>query len=34
MQVAKSMAQANWPIENKPKRWRLGELSVDFQAIS
>ena len=33
-QVAKSMAQANWPIENKPKRWRLGELSVDFQAIS
>jgi hypothetical protein len=34
VQVAKAMLQAGWPIENKPKRWRLGELSVEFQAIS
>lgn len=34
VQVAKAMLQAGWPIENRPKRWRLGELSVDFQAIS
>jgi hypothetical protein len=34
VQVAKAMLLAGWPIENKPKRWRLGELSVDFQAIS
>lgn len=34
IQVAKSMVQAGWPIENKPKRWRLGELSVDYKAIS
>ena len=34
VQVAKGMLQAGWPVENKPKRWRLGELSVDYRAIS
>jgi hypothetical protein len=34
IQVAKAMVQNGWPIENKPKRWRLGELSVDYKAIS
>lgn len=34
IQVAKAMVQAGWPIETKPKRWRLGELSVDYKAIS
>jgi hypothetical protein len=34
VQLAKGMLQAGWPIENKPKRWRLGELSVDYKAIS
>ena len=34
MQVAKAMAEAGWPIELKPKRWRLGELTVDYKAIS
>jgi hypothetical protein len=34
VQLAKAMLQAGWPIENKPKRWRLGELSVDYKAIS
>jgi len=34
VQVAKGMLQAGWPIEKKPKRWRLGELSVDYNAIS
>lgn len=33
-QVAKAMVEAGWPIEIKPKRWRLGELSVDYKAIS
>ena len=34
VQVTKAMLQAGWPIENKPKRWRLGELTVDYGAIS
>jgi hypothetical protein len=34
VQTAKAMLQAGWPIENKPKRWRLGEISVDYKAIS
>jgi len=34
VQVAKAMLQSGWPIENKPKRWKLGELSVDYVAIS
>lgn len=34
VQVAKAMVEAGWPIEIKPKRWRLGELSVDYKAIS
>jgi hypothetical protein len=33
VQVAKAMVDAGWPIEIKPKRWRLGELSVDYKAI-
>lgn len=33
-QTAKATLQAGWPIENKPKRWRLGEISVDYKAIS
>jgi hypothetical protein len=34
VQSAKALLQAGWPIENSPKRWRLGELSVDYEAIS
>jgi len=34
VQAANAMLQAGWPIENKPKRWRLGELTVNFKAIS
>ena len=34
VQSAKTLLQAGWPIENSPKRWRLGELSVDYEAIS
>lgn len=33
VEMAKAMLEAGWPIENRPKRWRMGELSVDFQAI-
>lgn len=33
-QAAKTLLQAGWPIENSPKRWRLGELSVGYEAIS
>jgi len=28
------LLEAGWPIENSPKRWRLGELSVSYEAIS
>jgi hypothetical protein len=31
---AQTLLQAGWPIENSPKRWRLGELSVSYEAIS
>jgi hypothetical protein len=34
VQTAKTLLQAGWPIENSPKRWRLGELSVAYEAIS
>jgi hypothetical protein len=34
VQTAKSLLEAGWPIENSPKRWRLGELSVAYEAIS
>lgn len=34
VQTAKALMQAGWPIENAPKRWRLGELSVAYEAIS
>jgi hypothetical protein len=34
VQAAKSMLQAGWPIENSPKRWRLGEITVSYEAIS
>jgi hypothetical protein len=34
VQTAKSLREAGWPIENSPKRWRLGELSVSYEAIS
>ena len=33
VQTAKTLTQAGWPIENSPKRWRLGELSVAYEAI-
>jgi hypothetical protein len=34
VQTAKSLLEAGWPIENSPKRWRLGELTVAYEAIS
>jgi len=34
VQSTKTLLQAGWPIENSPKRWRLGELSVAYEAIS
>lgn len=34
VQTAKILAQTGWPIENQPKRWRLGELTVRYEAIS
>ena len=34
VQTAKTLLEAGWPIENSPKRWRLGELSVAYEAIS
>lgn len=34
VQAAKALRQAGWPIENTPKRWRLGEITVAYEAIS
>lgn len=34
IQTAKSMRAAQWPVLNQPKRWRLGELTVDYSSIS
>lgn len=30
---AKELLEKGWPIANTPKRWRLGELTVDWAAI-
>lgn len=34
IQTAKTLLLAGWPILNQPKRWRLGELTIGYQAIS
>lgn len=34
IQTAKAMQAANWPVVNQPKRWRLGELTIEYSAIS
>jgi hypothetical protein len=34
VQTARLMIQAGWPVEAQPKRWRLGELTVSYEAIS
>ena len=34
VQTAKTLLQAGWPIDNSPKRWRLGELTISYEAIS
>lgn len=34
IQTAKALYLAGWPVLNQPKRWRLGELTLDYQAIS
>ena len=34
VQTARTLLGAGWPIENLPKRWRLGELTVSYEAIS
>jgi hypothetical protein len=32
--TCKIMQDAGWPIASEPKRWRLGELTVDWQAVA
>lgn len=34
VQAIKIMRESGWPIENQPKRWRLGELTIGYKAIS
>ena len=34
VQAAKTLRSEGWPIENLPKRWRLGELTIAYEAIS
>jgi hypothetical protein len=31
--VCKSMTEAGWPIKQETKRWRLGEITVDWDAV-
>jgi len=32
--ACRKLLEAGWPIENNPKRWRLGELTVAWQAVA
>lgn len=32
--VCQSMTQAGWPVRQEPKRWRLGEITLDWQAVA
>lgn len=32
--VCKSMTEAGWPIKQETKRWRLGEITVDWDAVA
>jgi hypothetical protein len=32
--VCKSMTDAGWPIKQETKRWRLGEITVDWDAVA
>jgi hypothetical protein len=32
--VCKSMTEAGWPVKQEPKRWRLGEITVDWLAVA
>jgi hypothetical protein len=32
--VCKELRNAGWPLVGDPKRWRLGELSVDWAAVA
>ena len=32
--VCQSMADAGWPVKIEPKRWKLGELTVDWASVA
>jgi hypothetical protein len=32
--VCKELREAGWPLVGDSKRWRLGELSVDWAAVA
>jgi hypothetical protein len=32
--VCQSMADAGWPVKIEPKRWKLGEITVDWESVS
>ena len=32
--VCQSMADASWPVRIEPKRWKLGEITVDWAAVA
>ncbi len=34
MAVCRDMGAAGWPVANEPKRWRLGEITVDWSAVA
>ena len=34
VEVCKSMTEAGWPVKQEPKRWRLGEITLDWRAVA
>lgn len=33
-QAANLLTQMGWPVHQNPKRWRLGELTIDYEAVA
>ena len=32
--TAEALREAGWPVEGGPRRWRLGELTVPWEAVA
>jgi hypothetical protein len=32
--MCRALLDAGWPIQDGPSRWRLGEVTVDWEAVA